>query len=161
MRRILLLSAMILGGTFAFSSAAQAETADVHFNAVVPSSCTFSNIQNGTLGLNVAGTTLSSLATSGGTAGKATLTCNNVLATLAASAPQQAIAPASYNHTTAVKTVAVTGTGANIVAIVAPAVPLPVPLPGVTNLSVDMTTTTVGLIPSGTYDLFVTLTVVP
>ena len=161
MRHIALLSVMILGSAFAFSSAAQAANVDVHFNGVVPSSCTFSNVQNGTLGLNVAGTTLSSLVTAGGTAGQATLTCNNVLATLAASSPQQAAAPASYNHTTAIKTVAVVGTGANAVAIVAPGVALPVPLPGVTNLTVDMTTTTATLIPSGTYDMFVTLTVVP
>ncbi|MDZ7962972.1 MAG: hypothetical protein RMY34_34780 [Aulosira sp. DedQUE10] len=161
MRRIVLLSAMILGSTFAFSSVAQAGSTDVHFNGNVASSCTFSNVQNGTLGLDVAGTTLSSLPTSGGTSGQAKLTCNNVLATLSASAPQQATAPAGYDHTTAIKTVAVTGTGANAVAIVAPTVPFPVPLPGVTNLTVNMTTTTVGLIPSGAYDMFVTLTVTP
>ncbi|MEH2062162.1 MAG: hypothetical protein V7K50_07760 [Nostoc sp.] len=161
MRHIVLLSAMILGSTFAFSSVAQAGSTDVHFNGTVASSCTFSNVQNGTLGLDAAGTTLSSLPTSSGTSGHATLTCNNLLATLSASVPQQATAPTGYDHATAIKTVAVTGTGANVVAIVVPTVPVPVPLPGATNLTVNMTTTTVGLIPSGIYDMFVTLTVTP
>ena len=161
MRCLFLLSTLLMASTVAFKSAAQAAPVDVHFAGVVPSSCTFSNVQNGTLGLNVAGTTLSSLVTAGGTTGKATLTCNNVLATLSASSPQQATAPASYNNATAIKTIAVAGTGANIVAITAPGVPIAVPLPGVTNLTVDMTTTSPTLIPSGTYDMFVTLTVAP
>ncbi|RCJ38386.1 hypothetical protein A6770_13655 [Nostoc minutum NIES-26] len=71
-RKSLIASAVILCGTVAFSCVAKAGSADVHFTANVPSSCTFSNVTNGTLGLNVAGTTLSSIAS--GTAGSATLT---------------------------------------------------------------------------------------
>jgi hypothetical protein len=160
-RKSLIASALVFCGTVAFTSAAQADSADVHFTAQVPSSCTFSNVIPGNLEL-VAGTTLSSAVADGGTAGTATLTCNNVLATLTADAPAQQGTVDGYDHSTAVKTLAVTGTGANLVAIATAGTPAPVPLPGVTNLSVNMTTTpTTGFVPSGDYDFFVRLTVAP
>ncbi|MBE9126962.1 MULTISPECIES: hypothetical protein [unclassified Coleofasciculus] len=158
-RKSLIASTLVLCGTVAFTSAAKAETADVHFTAQVPSSCTFSNVVNGTLGLNLAGTTLDS--TLSGTAGTAQLTCNNILATLTADAPAVATAADGYDHSTAVTTVGVTGTGANVVAIAAPGVPTPIPLTGTTDLTVNMSTTTLTPIPSGDYDFFVRLTVAP
>lgn len=161
-RKTLIASTLVLCGTVGFTSSVKAEeTTDVHFTANVPASCTFSEVNDGTLGL-LAGTTLTSAVADGGTAGTAKLTCNNVLATLTADAPAQQGTVDGYDHSTAVTTVAVTGTGANAVAIVAPATPAPVPLPGETNLTVDMTTTpTTGFIPSGNYDFFVRLTVAP
>lgn len=160
-RRSLLISAVVLGSVISFSGAAQAGTADVHFGGTVPSSCTFGAIQNGTLGLNVAGTTLSSDPLSGGTAGSTSVTCNNITATLTADNPAQSIAPTGYDHTQAVKTFSVVGAGANVVAIATPSTPTPIPLPGTTNLTVNMTTTTAALLPSGNYDFFVRLTLAP
>ncbi|MFP4099931.1 hypothetical protein [Coleofasciculus sp.] len=161
-RKTLIASTLVLCGTVGFTSAAQAqESTDVNFTANVPESCTFSDVVDGTLGL-LAGTTLSSAVADGGTAGTAKLTCNNVLATLTADAPAQNGTVDGYEHDTALTTVGVTGTGANVVAIVAPATPAAVPLPGETELTVDMTTTpTTGFIPSGDYNFYVRLTVAP
>jgi len=161
-RKTLIASTLVLCGTVGFTSAAQAEeSTDVNFTANVPESCTFSDVVDGTLGL-LAGTTLSSAITDGGTAGAAKLTCNNVLATLTADAPAQQGTVDGYDHSTAVTTVGVIGIGANAVAIAAPGIATPVPLPGETDLTVDMTTTpTTGFIPSGDYDFYVRLTVAP
>jgi len=161
-RKTLIASAVILCGTVGFSSSAQAqESTDVNFTANVPASCTFSEVNDGTLGL-VAGTTLSSAVADSGTAGTAKLTCNNVLATLTADAPAQNGEVDGYDHSTAVTTVGVTGTGANAVVIATPDTPTAVPLPGETDLTVDMTTTpATGFIPSGDYEFFVRLTVAP
>jgi len=161
-RKTLIASTLVLCGTVGFTSSAQAEeTTDVHFTANVPASCTFSDVADGTLGL-VAGTALSSAIADGGTAGTAKLICNNVLATLTADAPAQNGTVDGYDHSTAVTTVGVTGIGANAVAIAAPGIATPVPLPGETDLTVNMSTTPLtGFIPSGDYDFYVRLTVAP
>ncbi|MEQ8539826.1 MAG: hypothetical protein RIB93_20545 [Coleofasciculus sp. D1-CHI-01] len=161
-RKTLIASTLVLCGTVGFTSSAQAqESTDVNFTANVPASCTFSDVVDGTLGL-LAGTTLTSAVADGGTAGTAKLTCNNVLATLEADAPAQQGTVDGYDHSTALTTVAVTGTGANAVVIGTPDTPTAVPLPGETDLIVDMTTTpATGFIPSGDYDFYVRLTVAP
>ncbi len=152
----LLASAVILCSTVAFTSAAKADTTDVHFTGSVPASCTFSNVTNGTLGLTAAGTTLSSL--TGGTAGTARLTCNNIVSTLTADAPAKTSAPTGYDNSTATKTVSVTGSGANTIAINAAGVSVPMLVLGTTNLAVNMSTTTTSVLPSGNYDFYVRLT---
>jgi hypothetical protein len=158
-QRFLLASTLILSSTIAFASTAKADTGDVHFTATVPSACTFSSVTAGTLGL--VGTSTLTSAAGGGTAGSASLTCNNALATLTVDAPAVTSAPTGYSNSDATKTVSVVGSGANVISLSAAGTNVATPILGTTTLAVNMSTTTTAPLPNGDYDLYVRLTVTP
>lgn len=158
-RQFFVASLVALAGSLIAPVAAQANSQEVLFNGRVLSSCSFSNKQDGTLGLTLAGTMFSSLAT-GGTSGQVTITCNGP-ATLTVNPPEvKPGAPTGYNHATATKTASVTGGGVGL-SINVPNGSLPgtgVVPSGASNLQVDMTAGLTTPLPVGDYTFGVTLT---
>jgi hypothetical protein len=73
--RSLFVPSLLLTSILGFATSAKASSAPVIFNATVPAaSCTLTNMQPGSLGLNGANTTLSS-STTGGSAAKIDINC--------------------------------------------------------------------------------------
>ncbi|MGQ4650053.1 hypothetical protein [Lyngbya aestuarii] len=155
-RKSLLASAVILGGTIAFGSAAQAADGTVILSGEVPDSCVVDATAAGTLEINVAGDTLSTDVAGGGTAGTVTFTCNapaNV--TVNPALPQGN--PGAYLPTAT--TVTVTGNlNAPIVVDAGAAAQGLIPDAGTNVLSVDMTTTMDTGLPQGNYEFDIVVT---
>lgn len=159
-RKSLLASAVILGGTIAFGSAAQAADGTVTVGGDVPDSCQVDAIVPGILAINAAGNALTTdpaIAVGPGAApGTITFTCN-APANVTVNAAVAQGNPAAYLPTAT--TVTVTGAlDAPIVVDAGAAVDGLIPLAGTTVLSVDMTTTMDTGLPQGRYDFDIVVT---
>lgn len=158
--RFLIASAIVTAGALAYAPQSFAQTTeDVEFSGVVPGACSFTNVVNGTLGLDNALDTFDSTAGSG-VSGTAYVTCTSA-ATLSVTNPSKASGP---NYT------APTGAGDALNSVVTPSGATTTGtanddgttlalVAGDTVLDVDMNANSSGAFPEGSYTFVVTLSV--
>jgi hypothetical protein len=155
--RSLFVSALLLTNIFGFASSAKASSAPAIFNATVPAaSCTLTNMQPGTLGLNGANTTLSSSIGSG-SAAKIDINCPSG-GNLSISAPSRTggTAPATTfsNLTSSITTTnSVTANSSGT------ATPITNTANGTANVNMEATSS--AALAAGTYVFSVTVTATP
>ena len=154
--RLLLSSAFILAGSALMAPQTLAQTVDVPFSGTVPGACSFGVPVAGTLQLDNAGNNAGKrLFTQN--PGQVAITCSQPV-NISVSPPtsSNAISPASQSSNVVV------GSGANSGATAGtPSTPLALTNAGTDNLEVRMTHVDNNILAAGTYDLQVTLTVVP
>lgn len=158
MRRLLVASALTLGGFFTLASptlAQSTDSVDIEFSGVVPPQCLFEEPTDGVLAFDFQ-TDPSKLSSelASGTPGQVTVVCNSA-ATLTVSAPVQTAGPQVINGTTTASVSSTLGQATPNSSLFLPNSSTPLQF----NVNMGVTRANNALLPPGDYTYMVTLTV--